>query len=73
MTRTIQIRGTEHASAHDALVELNFTGDHAISVAGRFFTVDEAELRRLESDGIQPATWHHDNATGRIVCVPRKH
>jgi hypothetical protein len=71
--RTIQIRGQEHATAHDALVELNFSGDHAISVAGRIFTVDDAEFRRLEGDGIQPTTWHHNAATGRIISVPGKH
>ena len=71
--RTIHIRGREHASAHDALVELNFTGDRAISVAGRFFTVDEAEYRRLEAEGIQPTTWHDHKPTGRIISVPGRH
>lgn len=68
--RTIQIRGQEHATAHDALVELNFTGDHAISIAGRYFTVDEAEYRRLQDEGIQPTTWHHHEPTCRIISVP---
>lgn len=71
--RTIEIHGQEHASAHDALVELNFHGDRAISIAGRYFTVNEAEFRRLENAGIQPTTWHHDEATCRIVSVPGKH
>jgi hypothetical protein len=71
--RSIQIRGQEHATAHDALVELNFSGDHAISIAGRFFTVDATEYRRLEDDGIQPTTWHHNEAIGRIISVPGKH
>jgi hypothetical protein len=71
--RTIHIRGQEHASPHDALVELNFTGDRAISIAGRFFTVDEAQYRRLEDEGIQPTTWHDHDATGRIISVPGKH
>lgn len=71
--RTIKIRGQEHATAHDALVELNFTGDQAISVDGRFFTVDETEFRRLENEGIQPTTWHHHEPTGRIISVPGKH
>lgn len=31
--RTIEICGKEHPTAHDALVELNFSGDHAISIA----------------------------------------
>lgn len=71
--RTVTFQGLEHASAHDAVVELNFTGDRAISLGGRFFTVDEAEFRRLEDHGIQPATWHHHESTGRLVCVPGKH
>ena len=71
--RTIEIRGQEHPTMHDALVELNFTGDQAISIAGRFFTVDEPEFRRLEAVGIQPTTWHHFEPTGRIVSVPGRH
>jgi hypothetical protein len=68
--KTIELRGQEHASAHDAVAELNFTGDRAISLGGRFFTVDEAEFRRLESEGIQPTTWHHHEPTGRLISVP---
>ena len=71
--RTIEIHGREHASAHDALVELNFSGDRAISIASRFFTVSDAEFERLEAAGIQPTTWHHHEATGRILSVPGKH
>lgn len=71
--RTITIRGQEHATPHDALVELNFSGDRAIGVAGRYFTVDEREFRRLEAEGIQPTTWHHHEPSGRIVSVPGKH
>ena len=71
--RTIRIHGREHATAHDALVELNSSGERAISIAGRFFTVDEAEYERLEREGIQPTTWHHHEATGRIISVPGKH
>ena len=70
---TIHFRGQEHASAHDALVELNFSGDRAISIAGRFFTVAETEYNRLQNAGIQPTTWHHHEATGRIISVPGKH
>lgn len=69
-TRTIEIRGMEHATAHDALVELNFSGDHAINIVGRFFTIDEAEYRRLQDIGIQPTTWHHHEETMLIMSVP---
>jgi hypothetical protein len=71
--RTITIRGKEHATPHDALVELNFSGDRAISVGARYFTVDDAEFRRLEFEGIQPTTWHHHEPSGRILSVPSKH
>ena len=71
--KTIRFRGQEHVSAHDALVELNFSGDRAISISGRYFTVDEAEYNRLHDAGIQPTTWHHHEATGRIMSVPGKH
>jgi len=71
--RTIHIRGREHASAHDALVELNFTGDRAISVGDRYFTVNEAEYHGLEQQGIQPTTWHDHQPTGRIISVPGRH
>jgi hypothetical protein len=69
-TRPIEIRGLEHATAHDALVELNFSGDHAISIGGRFFTIDEAEYRRLQEMGIQPTTRHHHEETMLIMSVP---
>ena len=71
--RTIEIQGQEHATAHDALVELNFSGDYAISIGGRFFTVDEAEYRRLQVEGIQPTTWYHHEASDRIISVPGKY
>ena len=71
--QTIEIHGLEHASANEAIVELNFSGDRAISIGGRFFTVSEAEYRRLENEGIQPTIWHHHEATGRIMSVPGKH
>ena len=67
---SIKIRGTEHQTPHDAVTELNFSGDHAISIAGRFFTVRDGEYRRLQGEGIQPATWHHHEPTGRIISVP---
>jgi hypothetical protein len=71
--RTIEVHGLEHESAHDALVELNFSGDRAISLAGRFFTVDEQEFRRLENEGLDLTTWHHHEETGRIISVPGNH
>ena len=71
--RTIQMRGMEHDSAHDALEELIFSGDVAISLGGRFFTVDEGEYRKLQNEGIQPTTWHHHELTLRIFSVPGKH
>ncbi|MCS6954613.1 MAG: hypothetical protein NZM33_17380 [Bryobacteraceae bacterium] len=73
MTRTITIHGQEHASAHDALVELNFSGDFAICLGGRYFTISRAEMERLQALGIQPTTLHHNMATGRIMTVPGRH
>jgi len=70
-TRTIQICGQEHPTVHDALMELNFTGDHAISIGNRFFTIDDDELCRLqEEEGIVP-TSHHlvERRDGREVLV----
>ncbi len=69
--KTVTFQGQEHPSAHDALVELNFSGDRAIG--GRYFSVTEAEYRRIEELGIQPTTWHHHEATCRIISVPGKH
>jgi hypothetical protein len=69
-TRTILVRGREHGSAHDALVELNFSGDHAVSLGGRFLTVTEAEMQRLQAAGVQPTTWHHHRPTDRVLSVP---
>lgn len=73
MTRTITIHGQEHATAHDALVELNFSGDHAIALAGRYFTITHAEMEWLLALGIQPTSFHHHAPTGRILSVPGKH
>lgn len=71
--RTIEIHGQEHASAHDAITELNFSGDLAISVGGRFFSVERDEHERLQAAGIEPTTWHDHAASGRIISVPGKH
>jgi len=73
-TRTIQIRGQEHPMVHEALMELNFTGDQAISIANRFFTVDHDEFVRLqEEEGIVPTTHHLvEQRDGRetLISVP---
>lgn len=71
--QTIRIRGLEHASPQEALVELNFSGDRAISLAGRYFTVDQSELDRIEAAGFQPTLWTHNEATSRIMSVPGRH
>lgn len=73
MTRTITVHGQEHATAHDALVELNFSGDHAVALGGRYFTISRAEMERLQAMGLQPTTFHHHAASGRILSVPGKH
>jgi hypothetical protein len=73
MNRTLTIHGQEHATAHDALVELNFSGDYAISLGGRYFTITRAEWERLQLLGIQPTTFHHHEATGRMISVPGRH
>ncbi len=69
-TRTIRIRGTEHPTIHDALLELNFSGDHVITIGGRILSVDDAESRRLQAMEIRPTTWHHWEPTGRSMSVP---
>jgi hypothetical protein len=71
--RTLRIQGLEHPNAHEALVELNFSGDHAISIGGRYFTVSHAELDRIERAGVQPTMWHHHEPTARLVSVPGRH
>jgi hypothetical protein len=73
MNRTITSRGREHATAQDALVELNFSGDCAIALGGRYFTITREELERLESLGIQPTIFHDHAATHRIISVPGRH
>jgi hypothetical protein len=73
MTRTITIHGQEHATAHDALVELNFSGDHAVALGGRYFTISRAEMERLQALGLLPTTFHHHAPSGRILSVPGKH
>jgi hypothetical protein len=58
-TRTIQVRGQAHPTAHDA-----------ISLGGRYLTVTGAEMGRLQAAGVQPTTWHHHRPSGRILSVP---
>jgi hypothetical protein len=70
MQMRVTIQGKEHATANDALVELNFSGDHAIALGGRYFTISHSELERLQAMGIQPTTFHHHAPTGRILSVP---
>ena len=67
---TINLIGQEHASAHDALVELNFSGDHAVLIGNRYFTITDGELRRLQDAGVQPPTLHHNEWSQRIISVP---
>jgi hypothetical protein len=69
-TRQITIQGKEHENANEALVELNFSGDHAIALGGRYFTISNSEMERLQAMGIQPTTFHHHAASGRIISVP---
>ncbi len=68
--RTIEFHGQEHKTAHDALVELNFSGDHAITMGNRYFTITDDEMHRLQNAGIQPTTLHHHEPTLRIISVP---
>ncbi len=68
--RTIRFEAQEHDTVAEALQWLEFEGDRVIGLAGRIFTVTDAEYRRLQESGIQPATWHFSEAAGRIVCVP---
>ena len=70
--KTISFQAKEHSTAQEAVFELNYSGDRAISIGGRFFTLNEAEYRWIEEMGIQPTTWHHHEATGRIISVPGK-
>ena len=71
--RTIQIKGIEHPSAHNALVELNFYGRPRYQHRGAVLHRGRGRIRRLEIEGVQPTTWHHHEATGRIVSVPGRH
>jgi hypothetical protein len=69
-TKQIRFRGKEHATLNEAFQELNFTGDYVIRLGRRWFTIDEAELHRLEYAGTVPATWHFHEPTGRVLSVP---
>jgi hypothetical protein len=68
--KTINVHGIEHANRFEALQYLEFHGDKAISVAGRFFTVREDELRRIEALGIQPSVICWNEASQRLMTVP---
>lgn len=70
--RKISFRGTEHATAFEALQDLDASGreDRAIQLAGRFFTVTFAELYRLEGLGIELAILSFSEAHGRLFTIP---
>jgi hypothetical protein len=67
---TFQIRGEEHPTAHEALVERNFTGDRVISLGGQVFTVNESEFRRLQNQGLHPTTLHYQNRQAASSAYP---
>jgi hypothetical protein len=73
MARQIKVDGTEHKTHHQALVELNFSGDVAISIGGRIFTVTRNELNRIEGLGVQPTSYYTHKKTGKIISIPGKH
>lgn len=49
---------------------LTISGDHAISIGDRFFTVTEIEYQRLLEAGAKPTTWHHHERTPLLISVP---
>jgi hypothetical protein len=60
----------EFTNPHLAIQDMDASGrgDIAISIGGRFFTVERAELDRLQRAGAPVATWY--DVDGRLVCVP---
>jgi hypothetical protein len=71
--RTLEIQATEHPTLSDALIELNFSGEVAFTLAGRHFTADRAELERIERLGIQPTIWSWSQTCDRFMSVPGQH
>jgi hypothetical protein len=73
MSKQLLVKGSEHKSAHDAIVETNFTADVAICIGGKYLAVTKAEYDRIQRLGVQPTVFRHHEATGRIVSVPGRH
>ena len=66
---TIEIKGIEFDSAHEAIQFTDASGrGEAITVGGKFLVVDQTEADRLAATGVSFA-YLHDHK-GRIVTVP---
>jgi hypothetical protein len=68
---TINVRGTEHPHARAAIQAADKGGDPvelAITIAGRFFTVERGEADRLAESGVFFA--YLFDQRGTVVTVP---
>lgn len=69
--REIEVRLTEHPTAHEAIQHLSCSGDdRAITMGGRFYSLTQADAEKLEWLGAAFA--YLFDRDGQIVTVPAK-
>lgn len=73
----INIRATEHASAHEAIRHLAASVDHRAILISRdggrrvqYLTLPRVEAERLEAAGVEFAYLTMHRPTGQIMTVP---
>ena len=65
----ITIRATEHPSAHEAIQDLDVSGDdHAILVGQKYLTLTQAEVERIAAAGVEFA--YLVDRDGTIMTIP---
>lgn len=71
-TATIEFKGQQHRSPADAMTDLA-DDMRAILVGGRYYTLEAAELCRVQLAGFQPTILTYNEAAGVIMTVPGRH
>ncbi len=65
----VAFRATEHANAAEALQHLEVSdAEHALLIAGRYFTVAHSELEKLLEGGVEFA--YVIDHFGKIMTIP---
>jgi hypothetical protein len=68
-SHNITVRATEHTNANEAFAYLKVSGDdRAIRLGGKYLTLKQDELDRIEASGVEFALLSVHN--GKIMTIP---